>query len=141
MANTNRDLLMQIDVKTSSITGGGFTFYVTDRNTSNFFVKLVINMSANPVINRYVALEEASNYGLILKCRKPNGELMSIDGELIEEGEALFHFNLTQEQKDIAGTYLCEYWITSTVNELEEIVTTSPFQFVVEPSIINGLEG
>lgn len=140
MANTNRDLLMQVDVKSSSLTGGGFNFYITDKNTSNFFVKLVINMSTNPNISRYVALEEASNYRLILKCKKPNGQLISIEGELKNEEEALFHYNLTQEQKDVVGTYLCEYWIQTTVDDQEEIITTSPFQFVVQPSIINSLD-
>lgn len=140
MANTNRDLLMQVDVKSSSLTGGGFTFYITDKNTSNFYVKLVVNMSTNPNINKYVILEEASNYRLILKCLKPNGELMSIEGELINEEEALFHYNLNQDQKDIIGTYLCEYWIQTTVNGQEEIITTAPFEFIVQPSIINSLD-
>ncbi len=140
MANTNRDLLIQVDVKSSSVTGGGFEFYVTDKNTSNFFVKLVINMSTNPNINRYVALEEASNVRVALKCKKPNGELMSIDGALVDEGEALFLYNLTQEQKDLVGTYLCEFWIQSMVDGLEEIITTAPFQFTVQPSIINSLD-
>lgn len=132
---------MQIDVKNSIVTGGGFNFYITDKNTSNFFVKLVINMSGNPIINRYVAIEEARNYKLILKCLKPNGELLSLEGELMNEEEALFQYNLTQEQKDMIGTYKCEYWIVSTVGGVEEIATTAPFQFTVQPSIINDLDG
>ena len=131
---------MQVDVKSSSLTGGGFTFYITDKNTSNFFVKLVINMSTNPNINRYVVLEEASNYRLILKCKKPNGELLSIDGQLMNEAEALFQYNLTQAQKDVVGEYLCEYWIQTTVNGVEEIITTQPFSFIVQPSIINNMD-
>ena len=131
---------MQVDVKSSTVTGGGFTFYITDKNTSNFFVKLVINMSTNPNISRYVALEEASNYNLILKCKKPNGELLSINGELMNETEALFQYDLTQEQKDVVGTYLCEYWIKSTVNGQEEVITTAPFEFIVQPSIINSID-
>lgn len=98
-------------------------------------------MSGNPIISRYVAIEEARNYKLILKCLKPNGELLSLEGELIDEEEALFHYNLTQEQKDMIGTYKCEYWITSTVDGVEEIATTAPFQFTVQPSIINDLDG
>ena len=131
---------MQVDVKSSTVTGGGFTFYITDKNTSNFFVKLVINMSTNPNISRYVALEEASDYNLILKCKKPNGELLSINGELMNEAEALFQYDLTQEQKDVVGTYLCEYWVTSTVDGQEEIITSSPFEFIVQPSIINSID-
>lgn len=140
VSNTNRDLLMQVDVKSSSLTGGDFTFYVTDRNTSNFFVKLVINMSTNPNIARYVTLENASDYNLFLKCKKPNGELLSLEGTLMAEEEALFQYNLTEEQKDVVGTYLCEYWITSIVNGNEEIITTAPFKFTVAPSIINSLD-
>ncbi len=132
---------MQVDVKSSSLTGGGFTFYITDKNTSNFFVKLVVNMSTNPNINRYVALEEASNYRLTLKCKKPNGELMSLEGTLMDEDQALFQYNLAQEQKDVVGAYLCEYWIQSTVNGQEEIITSEPFEFTVQPSIINSIDG
>ena len=140
MSNTNRDLLMQIDVKSSSVTGGDFSFYITDKNTSNFFVKLGINMSTNPLINRYVVLENASDYELILKCRKPNGELISIEGQLMNEPNALYQFNLTQEQKDIVGVYLCEYWIKSKVNKEEEIITTESFEFAVYPSILNTFD-
>ena len=130
---------MQLDVKSSTLTGGGFSFYITDKNTSNFFVKLVINMSTNPLLSQYVVLEEASNYSLILKCKKPNGELMSIEGELLNEEQALFHYNLTQEQKDIIGTYRCEYWVRCEVDGEEEILTSAPFEFIVQPSIINRL--
>ena len=130
---------MMLDVKSSTLTGGGFEFYITDKNTSNFFVKLVINMSTNPHISKYVALEEARSYRLELKCKKPNGELMSINGELIDEFEALYHFNLTQEQKDIIGKYRCEYWIKCKVGGDEEILTSAPFEFIVQPSIINKI--
>lgn len=140
VSNTNRDLLMQVDVKSSSLTGGDFTFYVTDKNTSNFFVKLVINMSTNPNIARYVALENASDYKLFLKCKKPNGQLLSLEGTLMDEEEALFQYNLTEDQKDVVGIYLCEYWITSMVNGEEEVITTAPFKFTVAPSIINSLD-
>ena len=131
---------MQIDVKTSIVTGGGFNFYITDKNTSNFFVKLVINMSTNPIINRYVAIEEAKNYSLILKCIKPNGELLSLEGELIDEQEALFHYNLEEYHKDMIGIYKCEFWIRTIVSGKEEISTTAPFEFMVQPSIINDLD-
>lgn len=141
MSNTNRDLLMQVDVKNSAIKGGGFNFYITDKNTSNFFVQLVIDMSTNPVIHKYVAIENASDYKLILKCIKPNGQLLSIEGTLMNEEESLFQYNLTEEQKDVVGTYRCEYWIYSTVNEQEEIITTAPFSFTVKESIINKLDG
>lgn len=141
MSNTNRDLLMQVDVKNSAIKGGGFNFYITDKNTSNFFVQLVIDMSTNPVIHKYVAIENASDYKLILKCIKPNGQLLSIEGTLMNEEESLFQYNLTEEQKDVVGTYQCEYWIYSTVNEQEEIITTAPFNFTVKESIINKLDG
>lgn len=141
MSNTNRDLLMQVDVKNSSVKGGGFNFYITDKNTSNFFVQLVIDMSTNPVIHKYVAIENASDYKLILKCIKPNGQLLSIEGTLMNEEESLFQYNLTEEQKDVVGAYQCEYWIYSTVNEQEEIITTAPFNFTVKESIINKLDG
>ena len=139
MANTNRDILVTVDTKTSKVTGGGFSFFVTDKNTSNFFVRLVMSMSTNRIISEYVGLEEASNYQVQLIVIKPNNQLLTIDGTLMNEENALFQFNLTEEQKNLVGTYTCEFQISSAVGTSQEIITTDPFTYTVKPSILNGV--
>ena len=139
MANTNRDILMTIDVKTSKVSGGGFSFFVTDQNTSNFFVRLVMSMSTNAIISQYVSLEQASNYQIKLYIIKPNGSLISIDGTLMDEKNALFQFNLPNDYKDFVGEYTCEFQISSTVNGGIDVITTDPFKYIVKPSILNDI--
>lgn len=140
MANTNRDILMTVDVKNSKITGGGFNFYVTDKNTSNFFVRLVMSMSLNTLISSYVTLENATNYQLKLYIIKPDNNLVEINGTLMDEKNALFQFNLSDEQKDLIGEYKCEFHILSTLKDgSTDMITTEPFVYTVKPSILNSI--
>ena len=55
MANINRDYLIVNDVKKSNIAldNGSMFFYITDKNTQNIFVNLVINISNNDLIQKY----------------------------------------------------------------------------------------
>ena len=50
--NINRDYLIINDVKKSNVTlgNGSMFFYITDKNTQNIFVNLVINVSKNDLI-------------------------------------------------------------------------------------------
>ena len=49
MADINRDYLIINDVKKSNVSldNGSIIFYITDKNTQNMFVNLVINISNN----------------------------------------------------------------------------------------------
>ena len=139
-ANTNRDFYVTVDVKTSKVGNGNFSFFVTDKNTSNFFVKLGINMNDNSLISNFVALENAINYRLRLIVVKPNNEVKSIFGQLMNEEEGIFQFNLNEEYKDLLGQYKCEFWVYSTVDIVEEIVTTDPFIYTIKPSVVNDVD-
>ena len=59
--NINRDYLIINDVKKSNITldNGSMFFYITDKNTQNIFVNLVINVSNNDLIQNYANIENA----------------------------------------------------------------------------------
>lgn len=137
MANTNRDLFMTFNVKKSTVTGGGFSFYITDKNTSNFFVQLITDVETNSFITKYVVLEQASDYRLVLQVVKPNKELIEIEGQLMDDKNAIYQFNLKDEEKDMIGTYSCEFWVCSMVNEEEEITTSNPWTYNIISSILS----
>lgn len=138
--NINRDYLVKLDIKSSSIFGDTLKFYITDDKTSNIFVQLLINMSDNPIINKFVILENASDYKMTLNIVKPNNEPKSIEGRLLNEEEAIFLFDLKNDCKDILGDYLCELYVTCNVNEHEEASTSDSFKYKVEKSILNNLD-
>lgn len=141
MANLNRDYLVTLDVKTSNITlSSPMTFYVTDRRTMNIFVKLVMNMSDNPVIKDYVALENAIGYRTELVLVSPNNQPFYLEGELLNGDEALFCFNLDTEQISKIGDWVCELRVYSVVEEEEEIVTSKSFLYSVNESITTSLD-
>lgn len=135
--NTNRDLFMTFNAKNSSITGGGFSFYITDKNTSNFFVQVISDIETNAFITKFVSLQKASNYRLVLQIVKPNRELIEVEGELMDEKSAVYQFNLKDEQKDMIGDYTCEFWICSIVDGEEEVTTSSPWTYKVISSILS----
>ena len=140
MANINKNHIMRIDMGNATLNGGGFSFYITDKNTSNLFVELVVNTSNNPLIGKFVAIEQASDYMVTLVMIKPDKEILYIDGELLEE-ERLFHFNFSREELNQIGAFKCEFRIKCLVNGVEEVRTTAPFGFDVLPSIVTDLDG
>ena len=140
MANINKNHIMRIDMGNATLNGGGFSFYITDKNTSNLFVELVVNTSNNPLIGKFVAIEQASDYMVTLVMIKPDKEILYIDGELLEE-ERLFHFNFSREELNQIGAFKCEFRIKCVVNGVEEVRTTAPFGFDVLPSIVTDLDG
>ena len=141
MANLNRDYLVTLDVKTSDvILSSPMTFYVTDRRTMNIFVKLVVNMSDNPVIKDYVALENAVIYRTELVLVAPNNQPFYLEGELLNGDDALFCFNLDTEQISKIGTWVCELRVYSAVDENEEIITSKSFIYKVNESITTSLD-
>ena len=80
MSNTNRDYAIIYDVKNSSLTlSRPLVFYITDKNTSNIFVRLVTKISVDDGIDKYTDIENASNYVLTMRIVKPSNEVKSID--------------------------------------------------------------
>ena len=86
MSNTNRDFFIKYDIKRSniSIEGNNIFFYTTDKNVCNIFVSLVADVSTSPLISKYVNIETASNYALKMIVMKPNNEIITITGALME---------------------------------------------------------
>ena len=140
MSNTNRDFLIKYDIKRSniSIEGNNIFFYTTDKNVCNIFVSLVANVSTNPLISKYVNVENARNYILKMIVIKPNNEIMTITGELMEE-ETTWQFDLTQSQLNMAGEYKCQLHTITTVRGRTEETTSDPFGFVVKKTITDDV--
>ena len=74
MKNINRDYLVTVNAKNSTVTANAMSFYITDVLTSNIFFQLVFNESSNLLINSFAPNEDASNYALTLRVVKPNNE-------------------------------------------------------------------
>ena len=138
MANINRDYLISVDVKKSTIINkNAMTFYITDENTCNFFVNLVINLSDNELISKYANIENAEDYTLECRIVKPNNDFKVIEGKLLDKERALYEFDLPRDCRDFVGTYRCELLTKCIINKRDEITTSSPFKFKVEKSILN----
>ena len=135
MSNTNRDYLIVCDIKDSKIvTARQLVFYITDKNTSNIFVKLVAKVTTEENVNKYVDIENASNYVVTMRVIKPNDERKTIIGYQHEPG-SIFQFDLTRDFTDIPGLYTCELLISTTVAGRQELVRTDPFNYQGKNSI------
>lgn len=144
MANINRDYLVIADLKNGKITSPTMSFYNTDKNIANLFVKLQITMSTNPNITGFVSKEEANDYNVKLTVIKPKTtmlvELEGViqDNSVVGNG-AVYLFDMPKNFTDQVGSYICELEITCMVNGREEIVTCDPFKYVVKGSVVTGL--
>ena len=137
MSNTNRDYLIVCEVKNSKITiARQLNFYITDKNTSNIFIRLVNRIENDNGISSYIDIENATAYNVTLRIVKPNNETMSIEATQLEP-EALYQVDLGDDCKNIAGPYKCELLITTTVNGREELNTSDPFTYLVKNSILS----
>lgn len=140
MSNTNRDYAIVYDIKNSSLVSSRpLVFYITDENTSNIFVRLVTRISVGDGIDQYTDIENASNYALIMRIIKPNGEVKSIVA-VQHEPESIFQFDLTKDFKDIPGKYICELITSTIVNKRQELTTSDPFNYEVKRSILSRAE-
>ncbi|MCI7206947.1 MAG: phage baseplate upper protein [Clostridium sp.] len=138
MSNANRDYVIVYDVKNSSlILSRPLIFYITDKNTSNIFVKLVTKVSVEDGIDRYTDIENASNYVLTMRVIKPSNEVKSLEATQHEEG-SIFQFDLTEDFKDIPGKYICELTISTIVSSRQELTTSDPFSYEVKRSILSN---
>lgn len=135
MSNTNRDYLVVCDVKNSKVTiARPMNFYVTDKNTSNIFVKLVTQITTDDGIKEYVDIENAIDYTVTLRVIKPNNETKSIVASELIDG-SIYQIDLADDYKDMAGTYKCELLIGTSINSRQELNTSDPFSYTVKRSI------
>ena len=142
LRNINKDYLIQIDVKAATVNvPGNMSFFITDVKTCNIFAQLVINESNSDLVKRYAPIEEAANYKLTLRIVKPNGEPKEIDFTILNESDAFFYVDLTDEYKDYIGEYRCELFVDCLVNGELERMTTREFSYEILPSIYNDLDG
>ena len=142
LRNINKDYLIQIDVKTATVNvPGDMSFFITDVKTCNIFAQLVINESKSDLVKKYAPIEEAANYKLTLRIIKPNGEPKEIEFTILNELDAFFYIDLTDEYKDHIGKYRCELFVDCLVNDELERMTTREFTYEILPSIYNDLDG
>ena len=139
MSNANRDYAIVYDVKNSSLVlSRPLNSYITDKNTSNIFIRLVTRISVGDGIDQYTDIEEATNYILTMRVIKPNNEVKSIEATQ-HEPESIFQFDLTEDFKDIPGEYICELTISTAVNSRQELITSDPFSYEVKRSILSNV--
>ena len=142
LRNINKDYLIQIDVKAATVNvPGDMSFFITDVKTCNIFAQLVINESKSDLVKKYAPIEEAANYKLTLRIIKPNGEPKDIEFTILNELDAFFYIDLTDEYKDHIGKYRCELFVDCLVNGELERMTTREFTYEILPSIYNDLDG
>ena len=139
MSNANRDYAIVYDVKNSSLLlSRPLVFYITDKNTSNIFVKLVTRINVGDGMDQYTDIENASNYVLTMRVIKPNNGVKSIEA-IQHEPESVFQFDLNEDFKDMPGKYICELTISTIVNSRQELITSDPFNYEVKRSILSNV--
>ena len=139
--NLNKDYIITVDVKSATVaTPNKMNFYITDIKTANIFAQLVINDSNSELIKKYAPIENAQDYKIKLRVIKPNNEFKEIEFSLLNQLEAFFMVDLTEDFKDIIGTYKCELFVDCIVNSELERITTASFRYAVKPSIYNYLD-
>ena len=133
--------MIQIDVKAATVNvPDNMSFFITDVKTCNIFAQLVINESKSDLVQKYAPIEEAANYKLTLRIIKPNGEPKDIEFTILNELDAFFYIDLTDEYKDYVGKYRCELFVDCLVNDELERMTTREFTYEILPSIYNDLD-
>lgn len=140
MKNINRDYLVTVNAKTSTLSANAMSFYITDILTSNIFFQLIFNESGNALINSYAPNENADDYALTLRVVKPNNEPKELILERLDSTTNFFIADLTADFIDMLGVYNCELFVNTTVNGRAERSTTNSFTYVVKPSIFNNLD-
>ena len=141
MANLNKENIITVDVKNATVkTEGSMSFYVTDVKTCNIYCQLVINESKSTLVKNYAPIENAEDFSITLRLIKPNNEPKELSFSLLNQVEAFFYVDLTDEYKDCIGTYNCELFVDCLVNGELERITTSSFSYRVNASIMNKLD-
>ena len=141
MANLNKENIITVDVKNATVkTEGSMSFYVTDVKTCNIYCQLVINESKSTLVKNYAPIENAEDFSITLRLIKPNNEPKELSFTMLNQVEAFFYVDLTDEYKDHAGTYKCELFVDCLVNGELERITTSSFTYTVHKSIWSDLD-
>lgn len=139
--NLNKDYLLTVDIKQATVSvPNNMSFYITDIKTANIFAQLVINESSSDLIKKYAPVENAQDFEITLRLIKPNNEFKELKFTLLNQLEAFFMVDLTDEFKDYIGIYNCEFFVDSKVNNELERITTSSFSYKVLASIANSLD-
>ena len=140
MSNTNRDYAIMYDIKNSSlILSRPIVFYITDKNTSNIFIRLVTKTNIGDGVDQYTDIENASSYIVLMRVIKPNDEVINIKATQCEP-ESIFEFDLTEDFKNIPGTYICELMISTMVSSRQELLTSDSFTYEVKRSILSRID-
>ena len=139
--NLNKENIVTVDVKNATVsTQGNMTFYITDERTCNIYCQLVINRSKSSLIKKFAPIENAIDYKVKLRAVDPNRSgIKEIDFVLLNQIEAFYMVELTDEFMGIAGDYKCELFVDCTVNGVRERITTSPFGYRVNGTIMDEL--
>ena len=135
--NTNRDYLIIVDVKTSTIREfNKLEFYINDKESHNIFVQLVIKES-HDIINKYAPIDDPNLYELAMNIVKPTNEHKRITGELISLEDGLYEFKLPQDCCDKVGTYVCE--LETIYNS--RVTNSNRIKYRIKKSVLNDLDG
>ena len=142
MININRDYLIKVDTKAATVSSpSNMNFRITDIKTSNIFAELVKNESRSELVKKYTPVENASDFSITLRVIKPvTNEPKEVQFILVDELEAYFMVDLTEDFKDYIGDYRCELFVDCKVNGELERITTSEFSYTVTGSIMNDLD-
>lgn len=139
MSNTNRDYVVVNDVKSGQIAiKRALKFYVTDKNTSNIFIKLVQNQVDENGIYQFTELEPANDYEVSLRIVKPDNSTKTVRAMIMKDKE-IFQVNLPNDCINIKGKYSCEVLVSSTVDSIQELNTSDPFTYEVRNSILSNV--
>lgn len=142
MANINRDYLIVLDAKTSVVSDTDkLTFYISDNNSPNIFVNLVVKDSDSK-LSSYVDVHDPKNYKLQLHIVKPTNEIVhpAIEGKLVSEKDALYLFKLPVDAVNAIGRYKCELRVNYADNDSTTTTTSDKFKYKVKKSIYNDLD-
>lgn len=152
MANLNKENIITVDVKNATVkTEGSMSFYVTDIKTCNIYCQLTKNEAKSDLVTKYAPIQNAKDYSITLRLIKPNNEPKELEFSMLDETNAFFYVDLTDEYKDHAGTYKCELFVDcvtktedkegNVLKEELERITTSSFTYTVHKSIWSDLDG
>ena len=127
MSNINRDYLIILDVKKSTLNSPNIYFFNTDKDTSNIYVQL-INIKSH-------SIAEIDNMNIIANIIKPNKESESKKGNLVNKDEFIFEFNLLEDYIDLNGVYKIEFEVSITIENFKKSITSFPNKFRVHRSV------